>query len=480
MSYSNFCRSKVVATVGPASSSADQIRGLIDAGVDVFRLNLSHGDHAEHKAVHQVIREATADCGRAIAIVADLQGPKIRVGPMPPTGVTLVKGEPFILTTEGPVQEGTASRAWLDAPSLSSDVKTGHSILMDDGRLRVRVVNVEGPEIQCVVEVGGLLQSRKGVNLPDTQLSSLPSLTPKDEVDLEFILKLGVEFIALSFVRSESDVLTLRQRIGTGFDDSGIISKIEKPEALQNLNRIIAASNGLMVARGDLGVELSPEKVPMAQKAVIQAARRQGRFTIVATEMLQSMVNASRPTRAEAGDVANAVLDGADAVMLSQETSIGDHPELVVETMRRICREVESTGAYAQSRAVTSPEIEGHGSIQNACARAALGLAADLRAKAICFFTATGTTARLSTDYACDVPVLAFTPSEAASRRMAIYHGVTPIHLNVPTTVDGTIDRMTQELVDRGICSLGDLVVVTAKSRPTALGGTDTLRVVRV
>ncbi len=474
------CRSKVVATVGPSSSSLDQIQGLIAAGVDVFRLNLSHGNHEEHRAVHQAIREATADCGRAVAIVADLQGPKIRVGPMPQDGALLVEGEPFILSTEGPLQQGCSARAWLDSPRLATDVLAGHSILMDDGRLRLRVDQVQGPEIHTVVEVGGLLRSRKGVNLPETQLTSLPSLTPKDEEDLEFILKLGVEFVALSFVRSEADVLALRQRIGTGFDDSGIISKIEKPEALHNLNRIIAASNGLMVARGDLGVELSPEKVPMAQKSVIRAARRQGRFTIVATEMLQSMIHASRPTRAEAGDVANAVLDGADAVMLSQETSIGDHPELVVQTMRRICQEVESTEAYARSRAVTSPEIEGHGSIQNACARAALGLAADLRAKAICFFTATGTTARLSTDYACDVPVLAFTPSEAASRRMAIYHGVTPIHLDVPGTVDGTIDRMTHELVQRGLCSLGDLVVVTAKSRPTALGGTDTLRVVRV
>ena len=480
MKRSISCRSKVVATLGPASSTAEQIRELIAAGVDVFRLNLSHGTHAEHEAAHKIIRDETEACGRAIAIVADLQGPKIRVGPMPKQGAHLVEGERFTLSTEGVVEEGNSERAWLDAPTLAADVRVGHSILMDDGRLSVRVTEVDGPLIHCKVEVGGILRSRKGVNLPETQLASLPSLTPKDEIDLEFILKLGVEYIALSFVRSEADVLALRQRIGNGFDDSGIISKIEKPEALNNLNRIIAASNGLMVARGDLGVELSPEKVPMAQKAVIQAARRQGRFTIVATEMLQSMVEASRPTRAEAGDVANAVLDGADAVMLSQETSIGKHPTLVVETMRRICHEVESTEAYARSRAVVSPEIEGHGSIQNACARAALGLAADLRAKAICFFTATGTTARLSTDYACDVPVLAFTPSEAASRRMAIYHGVTPIHLNLPTTVDGTIERMTQELVDRGICGLGDLVVVTAKSRPTALGGTDTLRVVRV
>lgn len=480
MSDFTACRSKIVATVGPASSSLDAIRELIAKGVDVFRLNLSHGDHDEHRKVHANIRQATTESGRAVAIIADLQGPKIRVGPVKDNAMDLQVGQQLTLSTGGEGFVAETGRVWIDSPHLARDVRPGESILMDDGRLRLCVDEVVEDDLICTVEVGGILRSRKGVNLPETQLANLPSLTEKDEADLDFILELGVEFVALSFVRSEADVLALRRRIGSGYDDSDIIAKIEKPEAINNLNRIIAASDGLMVARGDLGVELSAEKVPILQKQIIAAARRQGCFTIVATEMLQSMVNSSRPTRAEAGDVANAVLDGADAVMLSQETSIGDHPPLVVETMRRICQEVESTTNYRKTRAVASPEIEGHGSIQNACARAAIGLAADLNARAIGFFTATGTTARLSTDYACDVPVLAFTPSKKASRRMAIYHGVIPIHLDGADSTEGAVERMTQELIERAICGPGDMVVVTTKSRPAALGGTDTVRVVRI
>ena len=331
----------------------------------------------------------------------------------------------------------------------------------------------------CVVRNGGLLTSRKGINLPETDLS-VPSITDKDLKDLDFALDQEVDFIALSFVRSRAEVDALRRRTGSGPNDPGIIAKIEKPQAMDNLAAIVAGSNGVMVARGDLGVEYAVEKVPMLQKQIIDEANRQGRISIVATEMLQSMVHEQRPTRAEAGDVANAVLDGADCVMLSQETSIGAHPARVAQTMRQICREVESSADYQQGARREMLQVDARKSIQNASARAAIGMAHDLDAAAVAAFTATGTTARLTTDYRCKVPVFGFTSNPVTYRRMAIYCGVRPCLIEEGHTVEGTIARMLDVVVAQGGARPGELVVVTTKSRPDLMGGTDTIRLIRI
>ena len=475
----HLCATKIIATVGPASSSPEVLAQLIENGVDVFRFNMGHGDHETHRTTMANLRHVAKDSGRAIAIMCDLGGPKLRIGPMPEDGVMLEVGAELELVCGGESFVGDAAKFWTFHPQIAEDVKPGEPVLLDDGRLVLEVISTDGSSVRCKVISGGKLTSRKGVSLPDTDLS-LPSLTEKDHKDLEFALDQQVDFVALSFVRNRLEIDTLRRRIGSGPNDPGIIAKIEKPQAITNLEAIVSASNGVMVARGDLGVEFPVEKVPMLQKQIIDEANRQGRISIVATEMLQSMVDSPRPTRAEAGDVANAVLDGADCVMLSQETSVGDHPALVAKTMRHICREVEFSEDYKQGARRTMLQVDARKSVQNAAARAAIGMAHDLDAAAVACFTASGTTARLTTDYRCQVPVFGFTSNPVTYRRMAIYAGVRPCLIEEGHTSEGTIARMLDEVVAQEGAKPGELVVVTTKSRPEYRGGTDSIRLVRV
>jgi pyruvate kinase len=473
------CSTKIIATLGPATDSLAAISELIDAGVDVFRLNMSHGTRAEHKATFGLVREAGDASGRAVATMLDLSGPKLRVGIMPEGGAELAVGTELKLIGSGPAFVGDPTRLYVAYDELAADIEVGDPILLDDGRMRLEATATDGETVTATVITGGLLTSRKGVNLPGTKIS-LPSLTAKDQEDIEFGLDLGVDFFALSFVRQAEDLKRLRRRIGSGPEDPGIIAKIEKPEAIENLEAIVRQSNGVMVARGDLGVEISPEAVPLLQKRILACANRHGRISIVATEMLQSMVHSSRPSRAEASDVATAVLDGADCVMLSQETSVGHYPGETVRTMTRICAAAEVTSEYAEGAPIAMLDVGQRNSVQNASARAAINMAHDLDASAVCTLTATGTTARLTSDYRCRVPVLGFTTSEACFRRMAIYRGVTPVQVQISPTVEGMIGRMIDEAVVKGAAAAGDLVVVTTKSRPLDSGGTDTIRVVRV
>ncbi len=475
----HICATKIIATVGPASNTPDMLASLIRHGVDVFRFNMGHGTHDDHRQTMVHLRQAAQGSGRAVAIMCDLGGPKLRVGIMPDNGVRLSDGEAIDLVCGGAEFEGSTTRIWTQNGDLANDLQIGEPVLIDDGRLHLEVESIEDQTVHCRILEGGLLTSRKGINLPQTDLS-LPSLTQKDYRDLDFALEQEADFIALSFVRTRAEIDALRRRVGSGPNDPGIIAKIEKPQALDNLEAIVSASNGVMVARGDLGVECAVEKVPLLQKRILDEANRQGRISIVATEMLQSMVNSPRPTRAEAGDVANAVLDGADCVMLSQETSIGDHPARVAQTMRQICAEVEQSPDYREGARRTMLKVDARKSIQNAAARAAIGMAHDLGASAVASFTATGTTARLTTDYRCKVPVFGFTSNPVTFRRMAIYAGVRPNLIDEGHTVEGTIARMLDEVVVQGGARPGELVVVTTKSRPDFMGGTDTIRLIRI
>jgi pyruvate kinase len=475
----HLCATKIIATVGPASSSLETLSAMIANGVDVFRFNMGHGSHDDHRNILGHLRQAASEAGRAVGIMCDLGGPKLRIGPMPEGGVTLQNDCELALVCGGEAFEGDNDRVWTQNADLARDIKPGEPILFDDGRLLLEALRSEGNSVICRVIEGGPLSSRKGINLPKTDLS-LPSLTEKDLRDLEFALDEKVDFVALSFVRNRGEIDALRRRTGSGPNDPSIIAKIEKPQAIDNLRAIVSASDGVMVARGDLGVEYPVQKVPMLQKLIIDEANRQGRISIVATEMLQSMVSSPRPSRAEAADVANAVLDGADCVMLSQETSIGDHPARVADTMRLICREVESSPDYKDGARRTMLNVDARKSIQNAAARAAIGMAHDLDAAAVATFTAAGTTAKLTTDYRCQVPVFGFTSNPVTYRRMAMYAGVRPCLIEQGHTVEGTIARMLDEVVAGGGARPGELVVVTMKSRQDISGGTDTIRLIRI
>ena len=473
------CSTKIIATVGPSSSSVEALKDLIANGVDVFRFNMGHGTHDDHRKAAANLRQAADGAKRAVALMVDLGGPKLRIGAMPEAGVMLETGDEVELVCGGAPFVGDSDRIWTRVAQLADDLMPGEPVLLDDGRIMMEVVAKDRGSVTCRVVSGGEVTSRKGINLPDTDLS-LPTITEKDLKDLDLALELGADFIALSFVRSRVEVDALRRRVGSGANDPSIIAKIEKPQAMDHLEAIVSASDGVMVARGDLGVEYPVEQVPMLQKRIIDEANRQGRISIVATEMLQSMVTATRPTRAEAGDVANAVLDGANCVMLSQETSIGDHPARVAQTMRQICAEVEASPAFQEGARNSMLRVDARKSIQNAVARAAIGMANDLGAAAVACFTSTGTTARLTTDYRCRVPVFGFTSNPVTYRRMAIYQGVRPVLIEEGHTVEGTLARMLDEVVAADGARPGELVVVTTKSRPEYRGGTDTIRTLRI
>jgi pyruvate kinase len=463
---------KIVATLGPASLDPATIAALIDAGVDVFRLNFSHGDHTTHRTTVATIRAQAGN--RAIGILQDLQGPRIRTGRLEHGPVMLSTGQDIILQT-GPGL-GNDHRIMIDYDLFARDVAPGERILISDGLIELQAIETDGSQVRCSVLCGGELGERKGINLPDSRLT-IAAPTEKDIADLALGIELGVDFVALSFVASAADIVRLReamQRIGGPGCRIPIIAKIERPQALDNLEEITAAADGVMVARGDLGIEMPTEDVPAAQKRIIRCANRLARPVITATQMLESMIVNPRPTRAEAADVANAVLDGTDAVMLSGETSIGAYPLESVRIMDRIaCR------AEAMLREVNAPDADTqqpHRS-SSAIAGAACSLARQLPAAAIGVFTMTGATATSLSQCRPHVPVYALTPDRSVFQRMTLLWGVCPIMIDMFTSTEEMFSHGDEQLRQRALVETGETVVYLAGSVSGMPGATDLLKI---
>lgn len=455
-------RAKIVCTLGPASNDLETIIRLVEAGMDVARLNFSHGSHDDHRQVYARVREAADTVGRPVAILQDLQGPKIRVGTFPNGPVLLEGGKRFILSTK-PV-DGDEKQVFVNYEPLASDVREGELIMINDGLIQLRVVKTTKDAVHTVVEVGGMISDRKGLNLPDTRIS-LPSLTPKDKGDLPLGIELGVDFIALSFVRSGLDLHQLRAMLPDGPDRPHLISKIEKPQAVANLVEIVSASDGVMIARGDLGVEMAPEKVPSIQKRIIQLSSELGKFSITATQMLESMTANPRPTRAEASDVANAVFDGTDAVMLSGETAAGKYPIEAVTFMDRIIHEAERS-PYRDVMATTLERSTHVRSSSTAVAHAAVAAAEEVQAKVIACFTLSGSTPRLIKALAPKQRILAFTPVEGMWRKMAAYRAVTPVQVEMKYDPESLFKTVEDELRRTGTARSGDHAVIVMGTPP--------------
>jgi pyruvate kinase len=452
-------RTNIVATLGPVSSDPDTLEKLIRAGMNVARLNYSHGTHEEHRQRLENVHAAARKLGTAVACLQDLSGPKIRTGHIaPPEGVLLQAGARFILTTDD--VEGTAERVSTGYKSLPADVKAGERILLDDGQMELEVESVDGCEVVTRVVSGGHLKSNKGINLPGTKLS-VSALTGKDRSDALHGIGIGVDYMALSFVRTAADVEELKEFLAAnGRPDLPVIAKIEKPEAIHNLDNILAVCDGVMVARGDLGVELPAEQVPMIQKNIIFEAYRRGLIVITATQMLESMIHNPRPTRAEASDVANAILDGSDAVMLSGETAVGKHAVETVATMARIASHTESKNAHLPWHWPDGMSLLDRHSTARAVAKAACRAADELDARYVVTFTESGSTAILLSHFRPKCPIIAFTPSQDVYRRLALPWGVTPVMSVHYTSFEKMLDDGLGVLVHLGIVDKGDLVVV--------------------
>jgi pyruvate kinase len=462
-------RAKIVCTLGPATDPPERMRAIIEAGMDVARLNFSHGEHAEHAARYHSVRAAAAAAGRNVATLADLQGPKIRLGRFAAGPVIWATGERVRITVED--IEGDHDRVSTTYKQLAQDVRPGDKLLVDDGNVALVAVEVEnGTDVVCDVSEGGTVSNNKGLSLPNVAVS-VPAMSEKDTEDLEFALRLGVDFIALSFVRSPDDVKlvhTVMDRVGVR---RPVIAKVEKPEAVERLVDIALAFDGIMVARGDLGVELPLEQVPMVQKRAIAICRDNAKPVIVATQMLESMISHSRPTRAEASDVANAVLDGADAVMLSGETSVGTFPVQTVATMDRIIRAVEHN-TMDVSELLHDPRTPG-----GVIAKAAKDIGDSLGAKALVAFTQSGDTARRLARLHSHATVLAFTPEETVLRQLSLSWGVQAHLVWTVQTTDEMVRQVDSALLAQHVCKPDDLVVIVAGTPPSTPGTTNTIRV---
>ncbi len=470
-------RAKIVAPLGPASSSPEVMAQLLAAGMDVARLNFSHGSHEDHARTLDALRAASRDRGRAITALQDLQGPKIRTGPLRAgkQGVALVKGAAITITTEGEL-EGDASLVSTTYPHLAEDVKAGDRLLVDDGLIELVVRRTDGVRVEAEVVEGGILGESKGINLPGVALRA-EAMSEKDLADLQFGLAHGVDLVALSFVRSPADVELCRAAMVRAGRVVPIVAKIEKPEALDRLDAILAVADGLMVARGDLGVEILPERVPGIQKDLCRRANRAGKPVIIATQMLESMIEHPRPTRAEASDVANGVWDGADAVMLSGETASGRHPVLAVQMMDRIVREAETDDAARVRPPEATSERAGFDEV---AAAAACRAAEAAGAVAICCFTLSGTTARLLARFRTHVPIIAFSPDEAIRRRCAHYWGVVPRVMEPMKNADLMAEAVADRLVAEGLARAGDRVVLVHGSPLGVPGQTNSIRLHRI
>ncbi|MCS6807080.1 MAG: pyruvate kinase [Acidobacteriota bacterium] len=462
-------RTKIVCTIGPASRTPESLEQLIRAGMNVARLNFSHGTHAEHREVIATIRRVAAQLDRPVAILQDLAGPKIRIGDIEDGSVMLEPGALFTLTTR-PVA-GNQQQVSISYAGLPEDVQPGDTLLLSDGSLELEVVSTTEEEIQCRVIVGGLLSSRKGINLPARSIKA-PSLTDKDRADLVFGIEQDVDYVALSFVRTAADVEQAKQFMRECGHMIPLIAKVEKHEALLNIDEIVQAADGLMVARGDLGVETPLEKVPRVQKRLIEKANRAGKPVITATQMLRSMVDSPRPTRAEVTDVANAILDGTDAVMLSEETAVGKYATEAVVVMRRIAEDIEA--AFPFTNWMQRFDREGDPPLPEAVGYAACNLAERIRAAAIITFTQSGSTAQLVAKYRPGRVILAPTPLEKTYRRLALVWGVTPILSEEMRNTDEMIDKAFAAALKSGLVQPGQRVVITA-GVPVGVSGTTNL-----
>ncbi len=467
-------RTKIVCTLGPACSSREGIRGLIDAGMDVARLNFSHGSHDDHREVMRLVREESERAGRVIPILQDLQGPKIRLGEIEHGGVLIHKGQDFVLTTEP--MEGNQERAFVSYDSLAADVEEGGRILIDDGHIELQVKAVNGKEVLTEVIVGGPLRSKKGVNLPHIRSNS-PSLTEKDLRDLEFGLANHVDFIALSFVRSGSDVEALLDRVRESGREVGIIAKIEKPEAVTRFEEILDKVDGIMIARGDLGIEMPMQEVPIVQKSIIRRCLDAAKPVITATQMLESMIDNPRPTRAEASDVANAVLDGSDAVMLSGETAAGKYPIRAVEAMSEIIQTAERNRRMLGGWQAANEVHADADRITQAISYTAVELAAEVGAVAIACLTHSGGTARAIARHRPKMPVYAFTDNQRIVGQLAIVWGTRGIGVPFQHHTDDGIGTVRRILPEQGIVQPGDRIVVTAGLPLPAKGLTNMVHV---
>jgi pyruvate kinase len=461
-------RTKIVATIGPASSTRDAICTLIEAGVDAARLNFSHGTHEEHATRARFVREAQEECGRPLALIADLQGPKIRVGDLP-GAVTLFRGQDVVVTGDGAAGGGELP---VHPAVIGEVLKPGNDVLIDDGLVRLRVEDVERGRARCTVLVGGPVTAHKGVNLPGVALP-IPSLTQKDLDDLEFALELNVDFIALSFVRAAKDVVELRRRIEEAGSHAHVIAKIEKAEAIAELDEIVAETDAVMVARGDLGVEIGPASLPLLQKRIILRSLERGKPVITATQMLESMIHHAEPTRAEASDVANAILDGTSAVMLSGETAVGEYPVESVAYMDRIARAVEPSLGYRHEL----PDASDEPTVGQAMSNVACDLAEALQAAAMLVPTFSGRTASAVARLRPHRPILGLTHNQFAAQQMALEWGVIPIRIEEGSDVEDLWAKSLEAARQSGLVQPGERLVITAGTSVNMPGSTNVIKV---
>jgi len=469
-------RAKIVCTIGPASNSKTIIHKLIRAGMDVARLNFSHGTHVEHKRVVEIIRAGARSYNSPVAILQDLKGLKLRVGSLKSGEITLKKGSILAITTDDII--GSPQEVSISYPHLIKDVEIGDKILMDDGLIQLRIIGKKKNRLITKVIEGGVLKEKKGVNLPGTKISG-SSFTDKDKEDLAFGIKIGVDYVAVSFVRSKEDILKVKNWLKNQGSDIPVIAKIETPQALENIDEIIDVSDGLMIARGDMGVELPPEKVPLIQKHLIYQCNKALKPVITATQMLESMTEHLRPTRAEAADIANAVLDGTDALMLSAETAIGKYPVEALKMMNRIIRATEKQYLKIRKHPRSTGRLSPTG-FAHAIAEAACISALDIKAKAIVAFSRSGFTALLVSKLRPPVSIIGFTVKEEILRRMSLYWGIIPQVMRFPGSTDEMILESESALLKRGLVKKGESIVIIATS-PFALGGkTNILKLHRV
>jgi len=469
-------KTKIIATVGPACNTYDKLLTLVNAGVNVFRLNFSHGTHDQHLDVINNIQNINKSFPLNVAILADLQGPKLRVGEIKDNALDLKMGDEFYFTNEPCI--GTLSNVYISYPDFSKDVQIGEKILIDDGKIEVLVIEITSDHrVKVKVTSPGLLSSRKGVNLPDTKIS-LPSLTEKDLADLEFIIGQKIDWVALSFVRKPEDVTGLRKILHDKGSKAKIISKIEKPEALEHLREIILASDAVMVARGDLGVELPLEQIPMIQKTIVSKCIHRAKPVIIATQMMESMLDRTRPNRSEITDVANAVLEGADAVMLSAETAVGQYPELVIKTMVSIIKEVEKEAIVYNKNLV--PQAHSPSFLSDAVCYNACEIAADVKANALIGMTQSGYTGFMLSSFRPRSPLYVFTKTHSLVNQLSLSWGVQAFYYDKEESVDQIIQDQIFFLKEKGLLNSGDVVVNTGSTPVQEHLPTNMLKITKV
>jgi pyruvate kinase len=466
-------RTKIVATLGPASAKPDVLYSMFNAGLDVCRLNFSHGSQADHQAVLDTIRELNKKYDYNVGILADLQGPKIRIGLVKEGGINLINGKTTVITTNECI--GNEDRIYITYQNFPQDVQAGEIILLDDGKLQMKVISTNlKDEVVCEIVHGGILTSRKGVNLPNTKVS-IPSLTPEDRENLEFVLENDVEWIGLSFVRKAEDIIELKKIIAERGKTARVIAKIEKPEAIANIDEIIAVTDGIMVARGDLGVECPMEEVPLLQKMIVAKCRAASKPVIVATQMLESMITTPRPTRAEVNDVANSVLDGADAVMLSGETSVGEFPLIVIETMQKIIQNIEQNNYPFNPDKFLKPKSPSF--LSDAICDSACFLAKQTNAVGIVSMTLSGYTAFEISSHRPEALTFIFTSNRALLNAVSLLWGVRGFYYDKWESTDNTIIEVNEFLKSKKLVKQGDIIINTAAIPMEAKGKTNMLKI---